>query len=260
MSNIQPLILVDLDDTLFQTHRRRQPNPNDRVATLDKSGAPLSFMSIKQQNMVDWLLTHGDVIAVTARSVEALSRVQIPFKHGAVCDHGGAILQANGELDLEFHALQQKNLAPLQQRMAQLILDLEEIAQEFGSIRTWIVKEFDLNLYVVLKQNDPEPLFINELVKKLPASVYDDFYLHMNGNNLAIIPHSVSKQNATAFLLNKIDPEQQRFCIGFGDSLSDFGFLGLCDWFGMPKNSQLHRFSQQALDQDYQDKGYFGHA
>ena len=260
MSNLQPLLLVDLDDTLFQTHRRRVPLDTDRVATIDKSGQPLSYMSPKQQNMVDWLLQNGDVIPVTARSVEALSRVQIDFKHGAVCDHGGAILQANGEIDLEFHAIQQANLAPLQARMSQLIEELHDLAKDFGSVRTWAVTEHGLNLYVVLKQNDPEPLFLNDLVNKLPASLYDDFYLHMNGNNLAIIPHSVSKQNATKFLLQKIDPEQQRFCIGFGDSLSDFGFLGLCDWFGMPKNSQLHRFSQKALEQDYQHKGYFGHA
>lgn len=260
MSDVQPLLLVDLDDTLFQTHRRRVPLDTDRIATIDKSGEPLSFMSPKQQNMVDWLLKNGDVIPVTARSIEALSRVQINFKHGAVCDHGGAVLQANGELDLEFHAIQQANLAPLQARMTQLIEELNEIAKGFGSVRTWVVTENDLNLYIVLKQNDPEPLFLNELVQQLPKSIYDDFYLHMNGNNLAIIPHSVSKQNATQFLLQKIDPEQQRFCIGFGDSLSDFGFLGLCDWFGMPKNSQMHRFTATALGQDYQQKGYFGHA
>lgn len=260
MSDVQPLLLVDLDDTLFQTHRRRVPLDTDRVATLDKDGQPLSYMSPKQQNMVDWLLRNGDVIPVTARSVEALSRVQIGFKHGAVCDHGGAVVQPNGEIDLEFHTLQQKNLAHLQTRMLQLIDELKIIAQDFGSVRTWVVQEHDLNLYVVLKQNEPEHLFLNELVKKLPENLYDDFYLHMNGNNLAIIPHSVSKQYATEFLLQKIDPQQQRFCIGFGDSLSDFGFLGLCDWFGMPKNSQMHRFTNQALDQDYKQKGYFGHA
>lgn len=260
MSDVQPLLLVDLDDTLFQTHRRRVPLDTDRIATLDKSGEPLSFMSPKQQNMVDWLLKNGDVIPVTARSIEALSRVQIDFKHGAVCDHGGAVLQANGEIDLDFHALQQQALAPLQQKMDQLIITLQQIGQEFGSVRTWVVQENQLNLYVVLKQNDPEPLFLNDLVQKLPKSIYEDFYLHMNGNNLALIPHSVSKQNATQFLLNKIDPQQQRFCLGFGDSLSDFGFLGLCDWFGMPKNSQLHRFTQHALHQDYQIKGYFGNA
>lgn len=260
MSNRQPLILVDLDDTLFQTHRRRTPLPTDRIATFDKSGEPLSFMSNKQQNMTDWLFANGDVIAITARSVEGLKRVQIQFQHGAVCDHGGAVLQANGELDLEFHAIQQQNLAHLQQRMDDLILELNQLAQNFGAVRTWIAKENDLNLYVVLKQQAPEPVFLADLIKQLPASLYDDFYLHLNGNNLAIIPHSVSKKNAAEFLLNKIDPERQRFCIGFGDSLSDFGFLGLCDWFGMPKNSQLHRFSQDSLDQDYQAKGYFGHA
>lgn len=260
MSEIKPLLLVDLDDTLFQTHRRREPLATDRIATLDKSGQPLSFMSPKQQNMVDWLLQSGDVIPVTARSVEALSRVQIDFQHGAVCSHGGAILNANGELDAEFHALQLTQLAPLQQPMVQLVEDLKQLGEKFGSVRTWVVQENDLNLYVVLKQNSPEQLFLNQLVQDLPKSIYDDFYLHMNGNNLAIIPHTVSKQKATEFLLQKVDPTQQRFCIGFGDSLSDLGFLGLCDWFGMPKNSQMHRFTHQALDHDYQHKGYFGHA
>jgi len=69
----------------------------------------------------------------------------------------------------------------------------------------------------------------------------------------------VSKRRAVEYLLQQLDPEEQRVYLGFGDSLSDFDFLQLCDWFGMPKNSQLNRFMHQALQQDYQQKGFFGH-
>lgn len=84
-------------------------------------------------------------------------------------------------------------------------------------------------------------------------------YVHLNGNNLALIPHYVSKQKAVEFYLNKHDPQRERAVLGWGDSLSDAGFLTCCDWFGMPKNSQLDKFLAQSLMQDHHQKGFLGH-
>ncbi|HEY4712919.1 MAG TPA: hypothetical protein VIH30_01545, partial [Aquirhabdus sp.] len=96
---IRPLALVDLDDTLFQTHNRIKPDPSYQVATTDKDGQPLSYMSPTQWQFVQWLFHSTDVVAITARSVEALSRVQFNFNHGAVCSHGGTILNLDGTVD-----------------------------------------------------------------------------------------------------------------------------------------------------------------
>lgn len=40
----KPLAFIDLDDTIFQTHRRITPDETFRVGSLDKSGNPRAFL------------------------------------------------------------------------------------------------------------------------------------------------------------------------------------------------------------------------
>lgn len=258
--NPKPWAFVDLDDTLFQTHRKHPPTAQHQLATTDKYGQPLSYMQPKQQIFVNWLLQSADAIPVTARSVDALKRVHIEFSQGAICSHGGTIIAPNQQLDLEWLSLQRAENQKLQHLLAHLPDLLQDYAQNLGSIRTWTVQENGLNIYTVAKQNDPEPLFLAQLIDGLAPELSEQCYIHMNGNNLAIIPKHVSKQKAVEFFIQKYDPEQQRAIVGWGDSLSDAGFLGCCDWFGMPKNSQLDQFLACNLSRDHQSKGFLGHA
>lgn len=257
--NPKPLAFVDLDDTLFQTHRKQQPTTHHKLATTDKNGQPLSYMRPKQQIFVNWLLSSAETIPVTARSVEALQRVHIPFQHGAICSHGGTIISPDQQLDMEWLDIQQQSVAQLKTLLDDLPNALHDYAQSLGSIRTWTVEENDLKIYTVAKQNHPEELFLDQLVQRLPQTVLDQCYVHINGNNLAIIPKHVSKQKAVEFFIQKYDPQFERAIIGWGDSLSDAGFLSCCDWFGMPKNSQLDHFLIKNISEDYEKKGFLGH-
>lgn len=260
--SIKPLIFIDLDDTLFQTQRRAVPSANARIASIDQHGQALAYMQPKQHLFSDWLFASAEVIPVTARSIEALRRVKLPFQSAAICSHGGSIIDAQQHIDSTWLKRQQQQLKPLNNCMHNIVAQLQHEALAFGSIRTWLVEEQGLNIYAVAKQNHhdrPNPLFLTELISKLPSSMLEQFYLHLNGNNLAIIPNVISKKSAVQFYLDTHDPLQQRVVLGFGDSLSDFGFLSCCDWFGMPQHSQLHRFTEVALQRDAQQKGYFGY-
>ena len=240
--SIKPLVFVDLDDTLFQTHRKILPQPNHQIATLDKFGQPLSYMQPKQQNFVQWLLECTELVPVTARSVEALQRVKIDFQYGAICAHGGVILQPNGQVNSAYMQQQQQALIHLQSYMQTLPEQLKDWAQPFGSIRTWVVQENNLAIYVVAKQNQPEALFLDDLVEALPDEISTHFYIHQNGNNLALIPHLTSKRRAVEYWLKHLTADvSERPILGWGDSLSDLGFLSCCDWFGLPKHSQIHQ-------------------
>lgn len=255
----KPIVLIDLDDTLFQTHRRIKPEPHFKVATVDKNQSPLSFMTSKQQAMVEWLGRSADLVPVTARSIEALSRVKIDFNYGAICSHGGTILNSDKEIDLEWFEIQKGHIESLNSMMGDLPDLLQSLAKDLGSIRTWAVEENSLKIYTVAKQNEPEQgLFLTDLVKMLPVEIKENFYVHTNGNNLAIIPNAISKKNAVEFYLSKMDPHKERVVLGLGDSLSDFHFLTCCDWFGMPKNSQLHKFTDLSLQSDYAVCGFYG--
>lgn len=260
LSVAKPYIFVDLDDTLFQTNRRVTPDDGYTIATLDKSGNPLSFMNPKQKMFVDWMNHSGKLVAVTARSVEALSRVKLSFPYGAVCSHGGTVLNPDGSVDLNWHAQMQHVLAPYQDLLQQLTKLLLKAAESLGSIRTWVVEENGLGQYAVAKQNDSGPLFLKQLIAALPAQYRNEFYIHSNGNNLAIIPKVISKALAVRYLVkHKLSDVEQSFVLGFGDSLSDLEFLAECDWLGLPKSSQAHQWVTHNLQHDYQTKGYFGH-
>ncbi|MCH7311834.1 HAD hydrolase family protein [Acinetobacter sp. ANC 4805] len=258
---LAPIMLVDLDDTLFQTHRRITPQPDFKMATTDKQGQALAYMNPVQQHFVQWLLQSTHVIPVTARSAEALSRVHLPFQYGAVCSHGGTVLNADLSINQDWHLQMQQVLLPYKARL-QALMQVIQQAVDFGSIRTWIVEEQGLGLYLVAKQNTENdnpyaPNFLPELLNSLSDELLDGFYFHLNGNNLAFIPKPVSKANAAKFLLQQLDVPQ-RSILGFGDSLSDVEFLNLCDWWGMPNHSQLNRWVKHNLAQQYVQEGYYG--
>ena len=154
MSSNRPLVFVDLDDTLFQTARKMGDEPRF-AATLDVDGQPNGFMSATQKSFVEWLLATSDVVPVTARSIEAYQRVQLPFAHGAVCAHGGVILNPDGSLDLDWHARMCDQLALEQTRLHRLSEQTLAIGAELGfSLRGWVVEEQGLANYVVTKHNN----------------------------------------------------------------------------------------------------------
>jgi hypothetical protein len=250
----KPIALVDLDDTLFQTPKHIPRDLLPHVATFDKQGEPLSFMTDIQRQFCHWLLASTDLIAVTARSVEALSRVQLSFVHGAVCAHGAAILCPDGTLDREWHALMVEQLTPYQSRLTDLVSHIMQIAAA-NSIRAWIVEEEDLGIYVVVKQQSPTPFILKNLLMQIDPALLDGFYMHMNGNNLALLPTPVSKTHAVKFLLAKINANNQRVVLGWGDSLSDIGFLQMCHWWGMPQRSQVGQWLDSALTDHVNSEG-----
>lgn len=254
----RPLVFVDLDDTLFQTHRRLTPNAEFVVASYDKNATPLAYMSDKQQMLTRWLWQSTDVVPVTARSPEALARVALAFHHGAICAHGAIILDNHGNTDPNYHAIMRQALLAYQPQFRALTKTVQDIAVSLGSVRLWTVAEQGVELYLMVKQNDLSALlFLPSIIQRLPRAILAEFYCHSNGNNLAIIPKAVSKAFAVQYYLEHYVAEQ-RVTLGFGDSLSDMAFLSLCDFWGAPRHSQISRFASQRLATAYKKHGYFG--
>lgn len=78
----KPVVLSDLDDTLFQTRRKMVDElalEPFRTGAVDRTLNPRSFMTEEQSMLVDWLLEQAELIPVTARGTEEISRVRIPF-------------------------------------------------------------------------------------------------------------------------------------------------------------------------------------
>lgn len=242
MSSKRPLVLVDLDDTLFQTSRKMRVGAMRHTATLDVDGQPNGYMSTVQKAFVEWLLQSADVVPVTARSIEAYRRVQLPFVSGAVCTHGGVILQPDGSLDRGWHGKMTDLLAAYQSRLPALCATTLAIGQDLGlSLRSWVVEEHGLLNYVVTKHNESDDSVLqNVLAEVQELGLLDGVQIHCNGNNLAFLPKGLTKRNAVQELLCRdrvINGE--RPVLGFGDSVTDLGFMSECNFWATPVNSQL---------------------
>lgn len=273
--NQRPLVFVDLDDTLFQTARKMGKGGPRHVAAMDAGGQPNSYMSRVQRSFADWLLACADVVPVTARSVEAYGRVRLPFAHGAICAYGGVLLDTRGRPDLPWREQMEQKLGSFQERLPVLCESVLAIGADAGfSLRGWVVAEGGLRLYMVVKRNAPDVAGRNgpdiagqsaadavvpkaaddaaALAEVLAAvrarGLLAGMRVHLNGNNLAFLPDGLDKGPAVREWLRR-DRELQgeRPVLGFGDSLTDLGFMGACHLWGTPSGGQLAQAVEAAV-------------
>ncbi len=232
-----PLILTDLDDTLFQTLEKC---PADRNGLKQMSslidGSPSGFATPMQQHFLHWLES-SNVVPVTARGRDVLARVAIR-QAPAIASNGGCILTADGKLDLTWHA-------HLAQQAAQSIAVLDVYRALTAALcttrfRHWSVEENGLDLYVVIKSNERDHAALADLEAALAATKPADWRCHRNGNNLAYLPPWLSKRHAVRYMIDDVRASAPDTpIIGIGDSISDVGFMDLCDFAMAPTRSQL---------------------
>ncbi len=249
---IKPYALMDLDDSLFQTQRKIDawdlPTAKDLVcAAVNKQSEPLSFMTERQAAFFNWLHASTELIVVTARDQEEIKRVKLSFTSWQVLTHGAVIVTPNGEMLETWQQHVHDALTPLQDKLNQLSQLFAKHSKNANSHLRFTphIDSFNdetLIIYLALKHAKKDHQALIELAEQLPKLVRDfdkDFYVHVNANNLAILPHAIHKRHAVQFLLAQ-HLEHTRPSFGFGDSLADLPFLQLLDWYGMPNHGQLH--------------------
>ena len=237
------IALVDLDDTLFQTLRKRPadvPEADMTPLAYAKDGSPLSYATPRQMAFLTWLNETALVIPVTARSLDALRRVRIPFA-AAICAHGAVLLDDTGEPDPDWSATIAAAAALHAEDLARFTGRIAALAADQGvPISVRVLSEFDVGLYVIVKQPDADEGLLNGVVDAMVHEVPADWTVHRNGNNIALMPPFLGKQHAVERLLPGLRAAHPTSpVIGVGDSLSDAPFMALCDFAMTPTGSQL---------------------
>lgn len=244
-----PLILSDLDDSLFQTRDKCPPSSASlKPMSHLVDGSPSGFATLMQQHFLNWLSV-GDVVPVTARGREVLARVAIG-QAPAIAANGGCILRADGTLDRDWHA----HLVA-EAGKAATVGDVYHALTDHlcpTRYRHWTVEENGLPLYVVIKSNDRDAAALALLETELAATRPAGWRCHRNGNNLAYLPPWLGKRHAVRYVIAEIRTiTPDRPVIGIGDSLSDVGFMDLCDYAMAPTRSQL--WTDVVVDNDWVD-------
>lgn len=264
MPIVKPYALMDLDDTLFQTLRKIEawgladgsdnaPTPSLTVASVNKQGEPLSFFTPKQLQFFHWLSHSTELIPVTARDRQEIQRVRLPFPSWQVLTHGAVIVQADGQVLPEWETRMANQLLDCQSVLAKMIGYLDELNTDNSLASTPHTDRFvnqALTIYVAVKHRDKKHDALQELADKISAEFVNFnryFYIHVNANNLAILPHCVHKHHAVAFLQQHY-LDKNRASFGFGDSLADVPFLQCLDWYGTPRHGQLNEVILRLLE------------
>lgn len=253
MRSAKPIILTDLDDTLFQTKRKFKSDEQFEkavVGAFDRKNQPRSFMSAIQKNMLSWLLETAEVIPVTARGTEEIQRIAIDFNSYAITTHGAVILDKTGKPcdDWKGKILQalshyKERLTALEQHVSNMLANPSQYPV-LPNVNAWCRMNYEYHhpIYLVMKVTD------SAHVRELNAYAdwvedtfdLDGFYVHRNDNNVAWLPRCIEKGQAVSYLLNQLKAsELDRPILGFGDSLSDYSFMKYCDFISIPKGSQF---------------------
>ena len=238
---MKPILLTDLDDTLFQTARKMSCVEPQWVVANGADGKALSFLYPWQHEFIHWALQQMMVIPVTARGIDSFKRVQLPFSYGAVCLHGGVILTPEGQLEPKWQAQTQALLDPYQTRLLNLLAQGLALGEQAGlNLRGWLETVDTTADYLVFKTK-AEVAELDQIRQLLLEQAdLEGFYLHQNDNNLALIPSPISKAKAVAEVIKQCQAVYgRRPLFGMGDSLSDFEFMQHCDFLAFPAKSQL---------------------
>jgi hydroxymethylpyrimidine pyrophosphatase-like HAD family hydrolase len=118
--------------------------------------------------------------------------------------------------------------------------------------RARLVEDFGTPFYIVVKDpcKLPERLLPVErdVVAPWIAAGNMNYFIHRNGNNLAILPTALNKAHAVAWVTDRLRAEHgDIITFGMGDSLSDARFMAACDYAIVPGRTQLARLALEAL-------------
>jgi hypothetical protein len=118
--------------------------------------------------------------------------------------------------------------------------------------RARLIEDFGTPFYLVLK--DPEKVAARlepaeaEVVAPWIAAGARDYFIHRNGNNLAILPNALNKAHAVVYVSARLRAEHgDILTFGMGDSRSDARFMAACDYAIVPRHTQLAALALGAL-------------
>jgi hypothetical protein len=188
----------------------------------------------------------GVVVPVTARNIESFRRVALEFTDGAVLDFGGIILLPGrgGGMEVDREWLEETgpdvaDALPLLEGAMELAAGLAATGGSDAVPR--LVGDEGRIFYMVAKSpsRDLEGLLL--LGEQLERELGGRARVWMNGNNLAVLPLFLDKAPAVRRFMDRHLPwpREGSLTVGLGDSLSDSGFLSLCDFQMSPSGSQL---------------------
>lgn len=250
---MKKFLFVDLDDTLFQTPGKCAAQENLHPAAYLKDGAACSFTTARQRAFFELMHREMTLIPATARNRDAFYRVDLPFSSYSIIDYGGVVLEPDGAVDAAWLETMRVDMARALDGLQEAMQIIDQYSERAGlKGRARLIEDCATPFYIVVK--DPEKIserleqVEREAVAPWIAAAGKDFFIHRNGNNLAVLPKTLNKARAVEHVRKRLEAEHGAIMtLGMGDSKSDARFMAACDYAIIPSGSQLAALTVAAL-------------
>jgi len=250
---LKKFLFVDLDDTLFSTLGKCASQADLHPAAYYSDQSVCSYTTARQRAFLALMDPATTLIPATARHLDAFGRVGLPFNSYKILNFGGLILGPDNQPDPAW-------LAQMRTDMTIALPGLNDAApvinawceQQGLASRARVVEDGGVPYYTLIKDVDKQAERLapieHEALAPWLAGAGSGFYVHRNGNNLAVLPRTLDKAVAVAYVTRLLRVEHgEILTLGMGDSKSDARFMAACDYAIIPSNTQLAALTVAAL-------------
>lgn len=250
---MKKFLFVDLDDTLFQTPGKCLKDEDLHPAAYLKDGAACSFTTSRQRAFFELMHREMTLIPTTARNRDALSRVDLPFSSYAIIDYGGVVLEPGGAVDTVWFETMRMDMEQALTGLREAMQVIDGYAESAGlKGRARLIEDCSTPFYIVVKDPEKKAEHLEQMeceaIAPWLATAGKDFFIHRNGNNLAVLPKTLNKARAVEYLRKRLEAEHgEIMTLGMGDSGSDARFMAACDYAIVPSGSQLAALTVASL-------------
>lgn len=233
---VESILFLDLDDTLFQTKFR---NKNGLYpATKTENSQNISYMTEYQNTFLNMILSLENIkiIPLTARILDQYNRTFISKnkKITLVSLYFGGLILENGIKDIIWEEQIKNNYEKMKLPLNQMYESILEFLDK-SKFRISILDNYYISIKNKDKKSETENIFLLEKIKEI---ITDEYFIHFNNNNIAIVPNFIDKKEVAKYFISKYNP---KMTIGMGDSISDFNFMSICDFKIIPSKSQIEK-------------------
>ncbi|MBC7502479.1 MAG: hypothetical protein H7315_18575 [Herminiimonas sp.] len=250
---MKKFLFVDLDDTLFQTPGKCVPGENLHPAAYLKDGSACSYTTARQRVFLETMRREMTLIPTTARNHDALRRVDLPFDSYSIIDYGGVVLDPDGSVDGTWLETMRIDMARALDGLHQAMEVIDTYSARAGLPgRARLVEDYATPFYIVVKDPDKMHDRLEQIEREAMQPWIDtaggDYFIHRNGNNLAVLPKSLNKARAVDYVRTRLAADHgEIITFGMGDSKSDARFMAACDYAIVPRSTQLAALTVAAL-------------
>ena len=225
----------DLDNTLIHS---KQHIPKDTtvicVEYIKDKQKPVTYMTPKAISLLNEIALKCQFIPVTAREIKQFKRIFNMENCPYAITSNGAVIFDHGKKIQEWEKIIAKITETESNHYTQITNKLNEYAYLFEKPPRIVDNTVIMTkLLTTLESNHP---FIKQLTQYIEQM---DWNITIQQKKIYIAPHTISKEKALAFLLNKL---KFQTLITAGDGAMDLNFINQGDIRFLPKDSEAYLY------------------